>query len=367
MSIPDPPGHAPSPAVARDEGACAKLVAATYEAAEAKTGRDAGATLAAGGWCVFPTPAAHDRLRCRTCATKRDDCDGKFDQGPAALSYRSASTSVELWVAQAVEVMRRHRVADVGVATSPWRCSVPLVALDLDGQAAVDAFPALNSRSFRVESGRPDGGRHVYLSGSPTPLSGLHRFGGEIRGDRGHLMLPGSTVAERRDYYRPSGERIPDVSDPAMDGVLDGVRETRGGAGATGLSESEGTELLLAWSTRPGSGWALEKFEFRLEELREAAPGWRHPAMASAVSCAVACAAKGGLSLRWALRRVADTFAETVWAEPNRDPDAEVWSMALWAMAQQKARPDEDWVVEVDEELVEWARQATAGGWERVE
>lgn len=334
-----------------------RLIEALHTAASTELGRDAGAALAAVGWAVFPVPVAHPREGCGVCPPYKPECTGKFDTGVGALCHINGSADVRTWIENAVQVMRRHRVEDVNVAVVPWRCAVPLIGIDLDGGEAVDEFPGLPRGALHVDSGRADRGRHVYLSGAPEPITGLHMWGGEIRSDRGHLMLPPSLVGGRRDYYTPVGERFASVHDDEMDGVLDGITATSSGAGAASLPDGEAWEAVLTLSRRPAERWAVAKLDEYLDALRMAGAGDRHARMKSAVGCAVACAARGGLPLRWALEQVVEVFAGTIWAERDRNAEREVNAVVAWTLAQQRERVDEM----VPDELVAWARETTEG------
>jgi hypothetical protein len=332
-----------------------RMIRAAHDAATMPTGRDAGAMLSAAGWAVFPVPVGHDRDGCSACPPTKAPCEGKHDTGLSAMYYRHASTSPQTWITNAVGVMRRHRVTDVNIAVVPWMCAVPLIGIDLDGGEAVDGFPALHTGSFRVETSGKGVGRHVYLAGAKAAITGLHRWGGEVRSDRGHLMMAPSLVADRRDYYRPVGGRFPDVSDPAMDEVLAGVSASSSGVGADALPEDEVWETVLAFSRRPAQPWAVAKLDYYLDRLAQAGPGDRHPKMVAAVGCAVACAGRGGLPLRWALERVTEVFGTVLWGEADRNPEREVLAVAAWTLGQQRARTDE---IYIDDDLIEWARRA---------
>lgn len=97
-----------------------ELLVARREAADATSGTNAGRVLAGGGWAVFPVPEG-----------RKND---------TKLSWLYATTDPDEFAAMAHEVMSRHGGADVNVAIAPNKCDPPLLAIDLDGQAAIDSF-----------------------------------------------------------------------------------------------------------------------------------------------------------------------------------------------------------------------------------
>lgn len=313
------------------------LPRALHEAAMLDNGVEAGDLLASHGWAVFPVPVAHERDTCPACRSLPAErvCRGKHDQARGALDYRAATLAPDEWRRMALDVMSRHEVPDVNIACSPWRCVVPLVGIDLDGPEAVAGFYRVNpdfDAFLRVESSGKGGGQHVYALGFREPLAGTHRWGGEVRAARGHLMLPPSLVEGRRDYYRPVGRVLRQARDTKG---LTGARRGSAGPGAPSMtSETEIEEVLDRLSLRPPSRSGQARLAGKLAALAEAAPGSRYPSMVSAVACAVWLARQGGVPLRWALDTITNVYGEAVAGE-GRDPGSQTYAALGWVLGQE--------------------------------
>ena len=314
-------------------------------AARTASGLDAGLILAGGGWAVFPVPVAHDPDGCQTCMPvfrrRGSVCAGKHDQGLRALSYRDATLDPGLFVRLATGVCARHGVDEVNVACAPWRCRVPLVGVDLDGPAAIGRFDAQFDAAewLGVDTRGKGGGRHVHVTGAAAPVNGRNPWGGEYRGDRGHLMLPPSLVEGRRDYYRPRGRWFADVH--TAPGLLGTPPEGRSGAGTPRktaqhpVADAELQDLVNRLSMFPPRPAALRRFRDQLGALRVAGVGERHPTAMRALAHAVLLAHRRELPLRWAVRLVAEAFP--VQPGERRDVEAEVLAMLGWVVGQQVA------------------------------
>lgn len=292
----------------------ALLAAPTYP-----TGQAAGEALAAAGWAVFPVPRGR-----------------KFDSGPGAYTYANATTDPDEFTRMAERVKARHGVPDVNVATSPWRCLVPLVGIDLDGPGAVGAFltefPSA-SDWLRVRSSGKGGGLHVYVMGAEHPPTGANRWGGEVRAASGHLMLPGSVVDGHADYYRPEGRWLANVR--ATPALLKGTRKDRTDGPGVPVPEADLADLIARLSRTPPTSAARQRLGGYLDRLAQAQPGERHPAATSAVASAVAWSRRGGMPLRWALGQITQTYEEA--APDDRDHYGDVRTITRWALGREYA------------------------------
>lgn len=111
--------------------------------------------------------------------------------------------------------------------TSPWQTDSPpcwsiltgrangIIVLDRDGEEGSKAIAKLESKlgllppTWRVNSGRADGGEHIWLkppagiddlrNQQPIVVGGV-RFKCDVRGWHGHIVLPGSLHKSRRRY-----------------------------------------------------------------------------------------------------------------------------------------------------------------------
>ena len=333
------------PSAGHASTAASRLIEALTDAGGASSGVEAGLALAAGGWAVFPVPVAHDPALCRVCRPLLERrgavCSGKHDQGAGALSYRHATRKSGEFERLAARVRSRHGVDDVNVACSPWRCAVPLVGIDLDGPGSVAGFDAQFDMPewLGVDTLGKGGGRHVYVAGAATPVNDRNPWGGEYRGDRGHLMLPPSVVNGRRDYYRPRGRWFADVR--SAPGLLETSPGRRGDAGSPRqtarrpVADTELNDLVGRLSTFAPRPAAFRRFRDQLDALHGAGVGERHPTAMTALAHAVALAHRRELPLRWAVRLVAEAFP--VQPGERRDVEAEVLAMLGWVVGQEVA------------------------------
>ena len=280
----------------------ADMIAALMATQDDRTpARLAGGLLAEAGWAVFPLPAGR-----------------KYDDGRGALIYRDATRDSAIWDTLMLRLVRRglapedDQGAAVNIGLSPWACAEPLVVLDLDGPTAVAAFTDndLAGGCFRVETAGKGGGRHIYVAGAKTPRSGTHRWGGEVRSDRGHVLLPGSVIDG--NPYIASGAYFAKID-------LAGIGRTCRGAAAGPLALGDLDWVVERLSLQPPTPGARRQLDRHLRNIRGARGSrGRHPAAMSAVASAVAMAEMGILPLRWALDEITLVMAEARAGETPR-------------------------------------------------
>ena len=185
----------------------------------------------------------------------------------------------------------------------------------------------ISPECFRVETAGKGGGRHVYIAGAKTPRSGTHHWGGEVRSDRGHVVLPGSMIDGNPRHYVASGAYFAKID-------LAGIGRTGQGAAAGPLALGDLDQVVERLSLQPPTQGARRQLDGHLRNIREARGSHgRHPAAMSAVASAVAMAKMGILPLAWALDEITAAMA-VARAGETRDVGAEVRDEAAWVLGQ---------------------------------
>lgn len=282
-----------------------EMLIALRESQSTTTKLEAGQILANGGWAVFPLPNN----------MKNDFSGGDHGVRGPALSYLHATTDAGIFTEMAESVMSRHECRDVNVALAPGRCAVPLMVIDLDGGEAIDKFWAEGwSRGhadlglwLSVKTTRPDRGGHMYFACPDDRRfgNGIHRWGGEIRCAKGHVVMPPSTTEFGRYAWR--GETI--VQGPEW--VVEGLP-----ASAGGNYRNVKREELGAWmdelSQAEWTSYGRKAVDNLLGELRLARPGAfkqsRNYTMCRVVARVMDLALHYELPALDALEEVKDTF-----------------------------------------------------------
>lgn len=237
------------------------------ESQSATTKLEAGEILAHAGWAVFPMPNN----------MKNDFTSEELGIRGPALSHLHATTDAGRFSAMAEDVMRRHECRDVNIALKPGACAVPLMVVDLDGGAAIDAFwkeawergHADVGLWLSVKTTRADRGGHMYFAcpGDRQFGNGIHRWGGEIRCAKGHVVMPPSTTELGRYAWR--GESI--VQAPEW--VVEGLPVSAGGS-----YRNIKRETIGAWveelSQAEWTAYGRAAYEGLKDELLMARPGF---------------------------------------------------------------------------------------------
>lgn len=255
------------------------------------TKREAGRILADGGWSVFPVPNF-----------------AKLDHG---FSYRSSTIDPGVWEVMCEDIMRRNECLDVNVCLAPAKCLVPLLVIDLDGAASIQAFfsNAIDAGHvdvemwMRVNTTRPDHGRHVYFVSPEGRRFGnsKHKWGGEVRSAKGHVVMPPSTTELGR--YTWVGEKLYE----APQWVLENLRmASHSGDHATGDETVEA--ILQAMSQCESTSYGEVGLANMLKELGDARPGspqgGRNPTLSKVVNRVLDLALERHLSALVALSEV---------------------------------------------------------------
>lgn len=267
----------------------AEMLVALRESLSVPTKLAAGEILAHGGWAVFPLPDL-----------------AKFDN---RLSYLNATVDPGVFRDMADDVMSRHECRDINVALCPAKSAVPLLVIDLDGADAITRFRdeawerghADLGLWLRANTTRPDEGRHAYFSVPSGGAfgNGKHRWGGEVRSAKGHVVMPPSSTALGR--YTWSGETLRE----APDWVLDGL-PSAGAGGYRRVPREELGEWLESLSRGEWTNYARAAFSGLLQELEEArAHGrGRNPSLAKVINRLMDIALDGELPALEALAEV---------------------------------------------------------------
>lgn len=293
------------------------MLTSLRESLTVPTKRDAGIILAEGGWAVFPIPD-----------------NAKFDTG---LSYLHATTDGARFNDLAEDVMLRNECHDVNVALCPGKCAVPLIVVDLDGAQAVWNFfddAKANGATeeklqtlLRVNTTRIDHGRHIYFAAPDGKAwsNSLHKWGGEVRSGRGHVVMPPSTTGKGR--YTWVGEMLYTAPSWVVEGLRGGAV---GNASRDGDKSDEEIQKLLddmsAWQT---DSYARTAMNNMLAELSEARPGagtdGRNPLLSKTINRVMDLAAEGRLNANQAVSEVAEMY-ESLFSpdETHRSPIGEV-------------------------------------------
>jgi hypothetical protein len=279
--------------VAESETLLAEMLIALRESMSVPTKLEAGQLLAYGGWAVFPVPD-----------------QAKFDN---RLSYLNATTDPGIFREMADDVMSRHECRDVNVCLCPGKSAVPLLVIDLDGADAITRFRdeawerghADLGLWLRVNTTRPDEGRHAYFSVPSGGAfgNGKHRWGGEVRSAKGHVVMPPSSTALGR--YTWSGEALKEAPDWLVEGL-----PSAGGGGYRRVPREELGEWLESLSQAEWTSYARAAFEGLLAELREARSrgNGRNPTLAKVLNRVLDLALDGELSALEALADVQATY-----------------------------------------------------------
>ncbi len=231
------------------------LAISRRESTEATSAIDAGCILASGGWAVFPVPEGR-----------------KHD---TKLSWLYATTDPALFRSMVRDVQSRHGGVDVNVAIAPNRCDPPLLAVDLDGQSAIDAFAreavaqghADLNLWLRTKSPRLDGGRHAWFVAPDGQgfNAGSHRWGGEVRG-KGHVLAPPSWTSDGR--YVWTGEALATTPKWVTEGLGAGTVDA-----ANDCSDAVIDEYLDLLSKFDWTPYGRAAVTGMLTDLRRAQPG----------------------------------------------------------------------------------------------
>jgi hypothetical protein len=307
------------------------MVEAAYDAARCSRGVVAGATLAHGGWAVFPVPAGK-----------------KFDSGTGANSYATATIDPGIFEERARDVMDRWDCDDVNVALTPGRCATPLVVVDLDGATAVQAFwdsgleageagDAIQSW-FKAKTPRKDVGRHVYFT-TPSGVAygnSHHTWGGDVRSGRGHVVVPPSRVSA--GPYELLGDVLVEAPAWVLAGFKAGVVATTGNPSVNSFDAAELTDVVDRLSAWQGDAYGVKTVGYLAAELRASAQtsgrggDGRNPTMVKAVCRALDLALEGRVNAREALDLLASEYTMALWDEKKRDPAAELTrTIQSWA------------------------------------
>lgn len=294
------PGPSPEP------GYLDEMMIALRESREATTKLEAGQILANGGWAVFPLP---DLM--------------KFDHG---LSYLNATTDPGIFTEMAEDVMEKNECRDVNVALAPARCAVPLMVIDLDGGEAIDSFwkeawargHADVGLWLGVKTTRADRGGHMYFVAPAGKAfgNGTHRWGGEIRSAKGHVVMPPSTTAIGRYAWR--GETV--VQAPEW--VVEGLPQSAGGNYRQVKHETLG-EWLDDLSQAEWTSYARTAYVNLLDELKNARPGFgrhgRNPTLSRVVNRVLDLALDYELPALEALSEIKDVYFGLFGSDEDRD------------------------------------------------
>lgn len=290
------------------------MMIALRESQTVPTKREAGMILAEGGWAVFPVPNY-----------------AKFDTG---LSYLNATMSGAKFNDMAESVMHRHECYDVNIALCPGKCAVPMLVVDLDGSEAIWRF--FNdaeehghidvSMWMRVNTTRPDHGRHIYFVAPEGKQWGntTHVWGGDVRSGRGHVVMPPSTTETGR--YTWVGEKL--YTAPAW--VIEGLRgsvvkdATRDGQ----KSDEEINELLENLSQWNCTAYGRKGLDNMLAEMQDARAGdqagGRNPHLAKTINRVMDLAVERDLNALEAINEVAEVYLSLFSPDEGRNPLAEV-------------------------------------------
>lgn len=271
------------------------------------TKREAGELLCEGGWSVFPLPDM-----------------AKYDEG---LSYRNATRDPARWSDMCDWQMSRHESRDVNIGLWPAGCAVPLLVIDLDGAEAIWRF--FNDAQahghvdvelwLRVNTTRPDHGRHIYFAAPDSRgySNSTHRWGGDVRSGRGHVVLPPSTTGHGR--YTWVGDKLY----TAPEWVVEGLHAARSGSrGGGARSADELKAMLAALSTCEPTSYGRAAVTGLEGELRDARPGdakaGRNASLARSVYRALDLALEGSFPAEEAVSRLAGVYETLFFDEPDR-------------------------------------------------
>lgn len=252
------------------------MMLALRESKEKPTRLEAGMCLAEGGWAVFP-------LR---------DGEKYNEQATGAVNHLKATRDPARFHEMATFVMEQTQTTDINIGLYPHGCAVPLLVIDLDGSESIRTFfdTAVGfghvdvSMWLRVNSTRPDHGRHIYFTlppDSPGYSNSQHVWGGDVRSARGYCVMPPSMHEGR--FYTWSGEKLYQ----APEWVLQYLNEAKFREGGNNYNAEEVGRMLDAMSRHMGTAYGDAALDNLLHEITYAVEGdivnGRHPAMVKAV------------------------------------------------------------------------------------
>lgn len=288
------------------------MLIAMRESQTVPTKKQAGEILANGGWAVFPLPNGM-----------------KFDKG---LSYLHATVDPGRFAEMADWQMQRHECRDVNIALAPGKCIVPLLVVDLDGTEAITRFwEDATGRGhadvplwLRVNTTRQDHGRHIYFAspGGVQYSNSSHRWGGEIRSGKGHVVVPPSTTETGR--YTWAGEKLYS----APDWVLEGLHAARAASGGRNMADDEISATLDILSLWAWTSYGEAAVNNLLQELADARPGdpnaGRNATLARVTYRVLDLALERQVPAMEGISRVASTYQELFYGEEGRNPHGEL-------------------------------------------
>lgn len=290
------------------------MLVALRESQRVPTKREAGRILAEGGWAVFPLPDM-----------------AKFDNG---LSYLNSTTDPEKWDELCVWQMARSECRDVNIALAPGKCAVPLIVVDLDGYDAIVRFwdDAVKAGHIdvglwlRVNTTRPDHGRHVYFVAPDGKQwsNSTHIWGGDVRSGRGHVVMPPSTTGHGR--YTWVGEKLYSAPEWVVNG-LRGNTVTRD-AGTGEMSDAAIEKMLQDVSKWPASPYGRKALDNMLADLNDARAGdqagGRNPLLSRTINRVLDLALTQDLNALESINEVADVYETLFSPDEARNPLGEV-------------------------------------------